>query len=173
MRIPAIRWLWLLLLLAPACAPKAPQAIPVEHAAQEHLTPDQLEAPALERKHAQEELKSSEERYRSLVELSPDALFVQQEDKVVFINSAGVKLFGACQAEELIGKPVRNLIHPSSWRSFKQRIQRVRESGKPAPFLEQKMVRQDGMAVDAEVAAAPRAPPSAALPPTRFLFQRG
>src|SRR5438034_1536931 len=33
----------------------------------------------LQRKHAEEELHSSEERYRSLVELSPDALYVQSE----------------------------------------------------------------------------------------------
>src|SRR5206468_3094400 len=95
------------------------------------------------------------ERYRSLVELSPDALFVQQEERVVFINSAGVKLVGACQPEDLIGKPVRSIIHRSSWKNFKQRINRVEKAGKPAPFLEQKMVRLDGVAVDVEIAAAP------------------
>ncbi|MSQ93238.1 MAG: hypothetical protein EXR98_01635 [Gemmataceae bacterium] len=40
-----IRWLWLLLFLVPACAPKAPPAVSVEQAATEAL-----EAPALERK---------------------------------------------------------------------------------------------------------------------------
>src|SRR5882672_5940801 len=49
----------------------------------------------VQRKHAEEALQTSEERYRSLIELSPDALFVQSEDKIVFINSAGVRLFGA------------------------------------------------------------------------------
>src|SRR5579883_3298269 len=49
----------------------------------------------IERQNAERALQSSEERYRSLVELSPDALFVQSEDRIVFINSAGVKLFGA------------------------------------------------------------------------------
>src|SRR5215467_8809170 len=53
------------------------------------------------RKRAEEALLSSEERYRSLVELSPDALFVQSEGKIVFVNSAGVKLFGAEKPEEL------------------------------------------------------------------------
>src|SRR5579864_7658274 len=49
----------------------------------------------VQRKRAEEALLMSEERYRSLVELSPDALFVQVNDKIVFINTAGVKLTGA------------------------------------------------------------------------------
>jgi FixJ family two-component response regulator len=46
----------------------------------------------VQRRKAEQALLSSEERYRSLVELSPDALFVEIDDCVVFINSAGVKL---------------------------------------------------------------------------------
>src|SRR5437870_1123199 len=54
----------------------------------------------VQRRLAEEALLTSEERYRSLVELSPDALFVQSEDKLVFINLAGVKLFGAAKPEQ-------------------------------------------------------------------------
>src|SRR5579864_5760072 len=54
-----------------------------------------------QRKKAEEALLSSEERYRSLVELSPDALFVEIEDRVVFINSAGIKLLGASGPEQI------------------------------------------------------------------------
>jgi subtilisin family serine protease len=44
----SILWLWLLLL--PACAPPAQPTVSGEQTAQEHLTPDRLEAPALERR---------------------------------------------------------------------------------------------------------------------------
>jgi DNA-binding NtrC family response regulator len=54
----------------------------------------------VQRKHAEEALQTSEERYRSLIELSPDALFVQSEEKIVFINSAGVRLFGATKPSQ-------------------------------------------------------------------------
>src|SRR5262249_35859552 len=74
-----------------------------------------------ERKKAEEALLSSEERYRALVELSPDALFVQIEEEIVFINSAGVKLFGASKPDQLIGQPVRDLVHPDYWKMVQQR----------------------------------------------------
>ena len=109
----------------------------------------------IQRKHAEEALQSSEERYRRLVELSPDALFVQSEDLIIFINSAGVKLLGAASADELIGTPVRQVIHKDSWKSLQLRLRRMCDQGKPVPFLEQKMVRLDGSPVDVEVAAAP------------------
>ena len=41
------------------------------------------------------ELRQSEERHRALVELSPDAIFVNHEGKFSFLNPGAVKLFGA------------------------------------------------------------------------------
>ena len=110
----------------------------------------------VQRKQAEEALQTSEERYRRLVELSPDALFVMQNDeRIVFINSAGVKLLGASAPEKLIGKSVREIFHPSSWKSVQQRLAQMYQEGKPTPFRERKMVRLDGKTVDVEVAAAP------------------
>ena len=109
----------------------------------------------IQRKHAEEALQSSEERYRRLVELSPDALFVQSDDLIVFINTAGVKLLGAGTPDELVGKPVRQFIHAGSWKSLQQRLRQMRARNKPIPFLEQKMVRLDSSAVDVEMAASP------------------
>jgi PAS domain S-box-containing protein len=109
----------------------------------------------VQRRHAEAALQTSEERYRSLVELSPDALFVQSEEKIVFINSAGVRLLGASNASELVGRPVREIIHPSYWRMVQQRLAKLSETGKPVPFLEHKMMRLNGSAVDVEMAAAP------------------
>src|SRR2546427_3781996 len=109
----------------------------------------------IQRKHAEEALHSSEERYRRLVELSPDALFVQSNDKIVFINTAGIKLFGATDESQIIGKSHRELIHADFWKIVQERMRRLRAEGKAAPFMEQKMVRLDGTLVDVETAAAP------------------
>jgi PAS domain S-box-containing protein len=80
---------------------------------------------------------------------------VQSDERIVFINSAGVKLLGATKPEKLIDRPVREIFHPSCWRAVQQRLTQMLQEGKPTPFRERKMVRLDGTPVDVEVAAAP------------------
>src|SRR5690348_7751634 len=109
----------------------------------------------LQRKKAEEALLSSEERYRSLVELSPDALFVVAEKRIVFINSAGVNLLAAANADQVVGRPLKDILHPDDWAKAKERLEDLRENGKPVPFLEQRLLQLDGTPVDVEIAAAP------------------
>jgi PAS domain S-box-containing protein len=107
-----------------------------------------------ERKVAEERLRESEERYRRLVELSPEAIIVHIEGKFVYINAAGIKLFGAASAEEIIGKPILDFVHPDYLETVKTRIHQVQE-GKQVELLEEKLVRLDGQAIDAEVTGVP------------------
>lgn len=53
-----------------------------------------------------DKLGSSEKRYRQLVEISPDAIFIEQEDKFVYVNSAALKLLNAHNSEELLNHSV-------------------------------------------------------------------
>ena len=65
-----------------------------------------------ERKRAEEKLRESEESYRSLVETSPDAVFLHEEGRFVYLNPAAVRLYGAGSAEELYGKVAFDFVHP-------------------------------------------------------------
>ena len=47
-----------------------------------------------ERKQVESALSESEERYRTLVELSPDAIFINRDDQIVYANPACVHLLG-------------------------------------------------------------------------------
>lgn len=108
-----------------------------------------------QRKQAEEALLSSEERYRSLVELSPDALFVLIDERMIFINSAAVKLLGATSAEQLVGRQVKEIVHPEDWKMVREGLRRIIQQAKPAPFREQRLLHLDGTPVDVELAAAP------------------
>lgn len=106
-------------------------------------------------RHMQLELRESEARYRQLVDLSPDAIYVQSEGQVAFLNSACMKLLGATTAEELIGKPVLEFIHPDLRSAVTERIRQLSEESRLAPPLEGKLLRLDGATIDVEVMAAP------------------
>jgi PAS domain S-box-containing protein len=109
----------------------------------------------IQRRQAEEALQTSEERYRSLVELSPDALFVETDYKIVFINSAGTRLFGLAAPEDIVGRPVRELFHPDCCQEVLQRLRQVQDENKPVPFSQQRMLRRDRSVIDVELAAAP------------------
>ena len=103
---------------------------------------------------AAEALRQSEERYRGLVELSPEAVLVNRNDRIVLVNPAGLRLFGASSAEQLLGKSLFELFHADYHALKRERIGKML-AGHRAPILEEKIVRLDGVAVDVEVAGAP------------------
>ncbi len=114
----------------------------------------ELNRSASQNKLAEEELIRSEERYRSLVELSPDMIALHCRGKYVYINPAGMELLRASGPGEVIGKSTLEIIHPDCKHIVHER-HRLLEQGQRVPLLEEKYIRLDGTIVDVEVAAAP------------------
>ncbi len=108
-----------------------------------------------ERKQAEQALKESEERYRRLVEFSPYAIAVHSEDKFVFVNPAAVKLLGAHDASELIGRLFLDIVHPDYKEIIGQRIITGIKDGTALPLIEEKFIRLDGEIVDVAVTSLP------------------
>ena len=40
-------------------------------------------------------MSDSDEQYRRVVELSPDGIFITRDSRIVFVNPAAVRIFGA------------------------------------------------------------------------------
>lgn len=106
-----------------------------------------------ERKQAEVRLQESEERYRQLVELSPCAICIYSEGKVVYINKFGAKLFGVENPDDLIGKPVMDFVHPDYRQIVRERVQKMMEEGESAPLIEEKFILPNGTVLDVQVAA--------------------
>jgi len=87
-------------------------------------------------------------RYETLVQLSPDALYVMQDDCLVFINMAGARQLRAKNPKDLIGLSVNNLVHPDFLKQAKTRIQKMVKTGQPVPSMEQRYIRCDGSFID-------------------------
>jgi PAS domain S-box-containing protein len=94
-------------------------------------------------------LQDSEERYKTLVELSPDVIVVHIEGKIAFINSAGVNLMGAENLEQLLGKSIIDFIHPDYREKVTERLKEQKE-GEKIPPIEEKLLRLDGTEIDVE-----------------------
>ena len=82
-----------------------------------------------ERKTFERKLKESEERYRSLVESSPDAMFVSQNGKLVYVNPATLKLIGAKDANQLLGQETVAFVHFDVRERAEQRLRDAEERG--------------------------------------------
>lgn len=107
------------------------------------------------RKRLENKLKESENNYHTMIETAPDAVAVHKDGKVVFVNSAGVRLLGATRADQIVGKPTLSFVHPDSLKKVTERIEAMAATGKSAPLLEEKFLRLDGEPVDVEVVATP------------------
>jgi len=107
-----------------------------------------------ERKQSEETIKESEDKYRRLVEHSPYGIVIHVQGRMVYINPQGLRLSGAEHAEEMLGKPVLDFVHPDSRPTV---IQRLRElsADQEAPPLEEKFICLDGRVIDVEVSAYP------------------
>lgn len=99
--------------------------------------------------------EESEERYRRLLEQVDDAVLVHSEGRVVYANRAAVDLLGAGRVEDLLGRPVLDLVHPDCRDMVRQRIREMQESGLPVGLAEEKVVRLDSEVVEVEVCASP------------------
>jgi PAS domain S-box-containing protein len=108
-----------------------------------------------ERKAAEEALKESEEKYRTLVEVSIDAIFVNEQNSISYLNSSALKLFGATSNDQLLGKSPFELFHPQYHQLIRERIALMLEKGKQAPLVVEKIVQLNGSVIDVEVAATP------------------
>jgi PAS domain S-box-containing protein len=111
---------------------------------------------AIESDRAARDLRDSEERYRSLVESSTDGIFVNEGGaRITYANPAFLRIIGASTPDQVLGKSPLEFVHPDYHALVRARIQRVHETGEPAPPVELRHVRLDGSSVEVEATGVP------------------
>jgi PAS domain S-box-containing protein len=102
-----------------------------------------------DRKRAEEDLRKSEEKYRDLIEISPDAIYVIDADGICVLgNRAGAELAGIPQ-DQLVGTPVTETYLPEERQLLRERIEKLKVEG--TLRFERKFVRKNGDIVPVEV----------------------
>ncbi len=100
-------------------------------------------------------LRESEQRYRALVDLSPEAFWVNVDGCLAFANAACARLLGAPNPEALTGRSIFKIIHPRYHDAVRDRMSKVLAEGCTVDLLEEEIVRLDGRAVPVEIIAGP------------------
>jgi PAS domain S-box-containing protein/putative nucleotidyltransferase with HDIG domain len=95
-----------------------------------------------------------EERYHGLVELSPSAIAVHDGKTILYVNKAAADLLAAGERHRVVGRPVKDFVHPDSRKLVARRIKAMAASRVPMALAEEVFLRADGSPVEVEAAAA-------------------
>ncbi|MGE5583572.1 MAG: PAS domain S-box protein [Bacillota bacterium] len=104
-------------------------------------------------KRMEEALQESEERYRKVVEFSPNGIFIQKDGIFVFANQAAAKIYGFAKPEDLYGKRVIDYLHPDYREDVGKKMEQLKQENFTVSFRERKILRADGAFIDVEVTA--------------------
>ncbi len=105
------------------------------------------------RKRAEHALRDAEARYRTLVDLSPDAVLLHSEGRIEYANRAAAEMLGMAGPAALIGREVLHMVHPEDAPMVLERAKYLRAGPGKSDFRERRMVRPDGSIVTLEGAS--------------------
>ena len=110
-----------------------------------------------EYRRTEESLRESEEKYRRLVELSPDAIIIHEGGDVEFANQAGLRMFGWRGPEdgEYLGKNILEFVHPDSRELAIDRYKMLVDEVKAVPLIEMRFLRFNGESFYGEITSIP------------------
>jgi diguanylate cyclase (GGDEF)-like protein/PAS domain S-box-containing protein len=114
-----------------------------------------LQEEIAERRRVEGALRESEERFRSLVELSPDLILVHIEGIIAFMNPAGARLLGYADPQEVVGVNVLELVDAESIEVASERLRTTIHNRQVAAPAEVRFIRKDGSHIDLQIAATP------------------
>ncbi len=106
-----------------------------------------------DKKNVENALRESEERYKLVVNSSPEGIAIIQKGVLKFVNPAACQLLKAKSEEELIGKPFKVFIHPDFLDKALYR-NRILLNDKHIEYpVEDLYIRLDGTTVPVEIMA--------------------
>ncbi|HTT70250.1 MAG TPA: PAS domain S-box protein [Anaeromyxobacteraceae bacterium] len=105
-------------------------------------------------RHAEASRHAREARFQDLLDELPTAVYVHRQERVELANRAALELFGAERPEQILGRSIFELLHPSVHEIVRSRIWMVR-GGMRVPRVHERIVRLDGSEREVEASAAP------------------
>ena len=102
---------------------------------------------------ANEALRESENRYRTVVDFSPVATFIHRDGRIIYANPAAGQFFGVTRPEMLVGRSVMDLVHPENHGLVNNMAKLLNGTGNLLPVQEIKYLSVNGNTIYAESTA--------------------
>ena len=96
-----------------------------------------------ERARAEQELKSSEIRFRAVVESAPESMFILAQGRFVYLNPAAVQIFGAHSQHDLLGQSIFERVHSDFHFIIRERLASLQTMQNSPPNQERVLLRLD------------------------------
>jgi PAS domain S-box-containing protein len=107
-----------------------------------------------EQKEAEKRLIESEERYRTVIEHSNDGVALVQNGKHVYVNRMLLEIFGYDSEEEVLDKPIAEVIHPDDLEIVLEHVRKRAQGETKSARYSFRGLRKDGSIVYIEVSGA-------------------
>ena len=108
-----------------------------------------------ERRDATDSLARSERRFRQLIELAPDAVWINDGRRLLFANPTAARMLRYDSVEALLATDVSKIVAPEDQASMRERTQQMFRTGVTMPPREYRTLRRDGTSVMTEVQSMP------------------
>ncbi len=110
----------------------------------------------IRQKEAAEKLvEENEKKYRLMIDLSPDAIFVHSPDGILFANSSALRLLGTDSLDNIKDISAISFVHPEYRDNAAKRIKRIYRTAEPTDYLEEKFINLKNEVLDVEVIGIP------------------
>ncbi len=100
-------------------------------------------------------LLESEQRFRLLIENAPDAVMIEAQGRIVYVNQTLLRLVGVEHGYDVIGRDIDGLIQGAALKAIRQRLTQVEQLKVPLKAQDISFQRPDGRTVLCEVSAVP------------------
>ncbi len=96
-------------------------------------------------------LRKSEERYRLLIESVPEAIFVHDDEKVIFSNQAGLKFLGIDSLDWMYESLPFNYLFRENKKELINRLEELKKNGTSPSYSLDSIKSADGTFIDVEI----------------------
>jgi len=110
-----------------------------------------------EQKEARQKLVESEQKFRELMDNSPEGITIYVDGIIAYVNKEAMNVMRAKEPGELIGRSLFDFIHPDNVDIIMQRMHFVAMTplNVALPAVEEKYIRLDGSEVEVEIKVMP------------------